>query len=122
MKLVDTSSWIEQLRPRGNAEVRQRVDALLRGGQASWCAPVRLELWMGVRGDHEKTVPRRYEQVLPDLEITGQIWEEACDLARRARAAALTCPSPDVLIAACARHYDMEIDAVDGHFAKLMAL
>jgi len=122
MKLVDTSSWVEQLRSRGNPEVRQRVEDLLLGGQACWCAAVRLELWMGVRGGHEKAVMRRYEQVLPELEITAEIWEETCDLARRARAAALTCPSPDVLIAACARHYGMEVEAVDAHFQKLMVL
>jgi predicted nucleic acid-binding protein len=122
MKVVDTSSWIEQLRERGNPAVRERVNELLRRGEACWCPPVRLELWMGARGSHEKSVLHRYEQALPELEITTEVWEAAHDLARRARAAGITCPSPDVLIAACARSYGLEVEAHDAHFPKLMEL
>jgi predicted nucleic acid-binding protein len=122
MKLVDTSSWIEQLRERGDPEVRDRVNDLLRQGDACWCPAVRLELWIGARGSHEKTVLHRYERVLPELEITGEVWEHAYDLARRARAAGLTCPAPDVLIAACARSYGLEVEARDAHFPRLMRL
>lgn len=122
MTLVDTSAWIEHLRTGGNPAVRQRVDDLLRAGDACWCAAVRLELWIGARGDHEKAVLRRFEQVLPEIAITPAIWESACELARKARASGLSCPSPDVLIAACARAHSLEVEAVDAHFPKLMAL
>ena len=77
---------------------------------------------MGARGDHEKKVLRSYERALPEIEVTRSIWEDAYELARMARAAGITCPSPDVLIAACARHYGIEIEACDAHFPKLMAL
>ena len=122
MTLVDTSAWIEQLRPHGNPEVRARVEALLRAGDACWCAPVRLELWMGARGEQEKSVLRRYERALPELAITAEIWEHSYELARRARLQAFTCPVQDVLIAACARTHGVTIEAVDRHFAKLMPL
>ena len=122
MKLVDTSSWIHQLREDGDAAVRRRVDALLLAGEACWCAMVRTELWIGARGTREKKILREYEQVLPELEIGSVIWDEACELARRARAAGLTCPAPDVVIAACARHYQAGVESEDGHLAALMAL
>ncbi|MEQ1859474.1 MAG: PIN domain-containing protein [Chthoniobacteraceae bacterium] len=122
MKLVDTSAWIHQLRSDGDTAVRHRVDALLHGGQACWCPVVRLELWMGARGDREKAILRQYEQALPELGISDEVWKEAFALARAARAAGLTCPSPDVLIAACARHHGLEVEAADHHFPALMAL
>ena len=122
MKLVDTASWIHQLREGGDAAVRSRVDALLVAGEACWCPMVRTELWIGARGDREKKILREYERALLELEIGPKVWDEACDLARRARAHGLTCPSPDVVIAACARHYQMDVESEDGHFAGLMAL
>ena len=83
---------------------------------------VRVELWIGAGGDHEKKTLRTYERTLPEIETTREIWEEACDLARRARAAGLTCPSPDVVIAACARHRGCALESADEHLAKLMKL
>ena len=122
MTLVDTSSWIHQLREHGDEEVRARVEALLLGGDACWCAPVRLELWIGARGSHEKAVLRRYEKVMPELLISQEVWNESFELARRARAGGFTCPSPDVLIAACARVHGVTVESSDAHIAKLMSL
>jgi predicted nucleic acid-binding protein len=122
MKLVDTSSWIEQLREDGDPTVRARVNALLESGEACWCSVVRLELWIGARGDHEKKVMRRYEAALPELKISPDVWEESFDLARTARTAGITCPCADVLIAACARYHDVEVESADTHLAQLMSL
>ena len=122
MTLVDTFAWIHQLRTNGDLAGRKRVEDLLNSGEAWWCSPVRLELWIGARGDHEKKVLRRYERALPEIEVTRSIWEDAYELARLARASGLTCPSQDVLIAACARHYGLQIEACDAHFPALMLL
>jgi predicted nucleic acid-binding protein len=56
--LVDTSSWIHFLRPKGSVEVRQRVERTLKDGEACWCPVVRLELWNGARGRKESAVLR----------------------------------------------------------------
>lgn len=48
MKLVDTSSWIRQMRDQGDRVVRARVEALLRAGGAAWCAMARLEIRAGI--------------------------------------------------------------------------
>ena len=55
MRLVDTSSWIEQLRRGGDAAVRERVEALLMAGEAAWCPIVRLELWNGARSERKRS-------------------------------------------------------------------
>jgi len=113
--LVDTSGWIHFLRPDGVAAVRSRVDAVLRAGTACWCPLVRLELWNGA-GERERRILRDFERHLPDLAITPEVWSEAYDLARRCRAAGVTAPATDILIAACARHHGAEIEHADADF------
>ena len=119
MVLVDTSSWIHFLRPDGDAAVRARVAALLRDGTACWCPLVRLELWNGAGGDREKKVLRDFERLLPELSITSEVWNDAHALARRCRAAAVTAPASDLLIAACARHHGVGLEHSDGDFGRI---
>ena len=119
MILVDTSSWIHFLRPRGDPEVRSRVDAALRAGQACWCPPVRLELCNVARGAQEQRVLRDFARTLPELRIDDGVWEAAYDLARRARAGGVTAPATDVLIAACARRHGAALENADADFDLL---
>jgi len=114
--LIDTSSWIHFLRADGDAIVRQRVDAALRSGAACWCPVVRLELWNGAAGAREKKVMREFERVIPELAISATTWRLACELARLCRAAAVTVPATDVLIAACAREHGARLEHADHDF------
>jgi predicted nucleic acid-binding protein len=122
MVLVDTSSWIHLLRPDGDRGTRARVEAALQSGEACWCPIVRLELWNGAGGDREKKMIRDFERLLPELEITSDVWAEACELARRSRAAAITIPATDLLIAACASYHKADLETVDSDFALLSKL
>ena len=116
MVLVDTSSWIHFLRPDGDVDVRARVEAVLQVGTARWCPIVRLELWNGAGGERERKVLREFERLIPELAIDAEVWREACDLARRCRAAGVTVPASDILIAACARHHGAQLEHADGDF------
>ena len=107
---------------RGDLEVRQRVVTLLATGQAAWCALVRLELWAGVRDEKERKILREYEQVIPELDITPEVWDEACALSNRCRKAGKTAPNTDYLIAACARHHKVSVESADAHVTFLMKL
>jgi predicted nucleic acid-binding protein len=120
--LVDTSSWIHLLRPKGDPAVRERVERALEAGEACWCSMVRLELWNGAGGDREKRVLRDFERVLPELLIDGPVWRVADDLARRARAAGISIPATDLLVAACARHYGAALEQADSDFEQLAKL
>jgi predicted nucleic acid-binding protein len=117
--LVDTSSWIHLLRPKGDLAVRERVQRALEGGEACWCSMVRLELWNGAGGDREKKVLRDFERVLPELVIDDAVWLGAFDLARRARAAGASIPATDLLIAACAKRHEVALEQSDSDFAQL---
>jgi predicted nucleic acid-binding protein len=122
MKLIDTSSWVHQLRRKGNPEIRAKVEVLLSSGQACWCSMVRLELWAGVGADPERRVLGIFEQRIPELAINEEVWELACDLADRSRSAGVTVPASDLVIAACARHHRVEIEAFDAHFEFIRSL
>jgi predicted nucleic acid-binding protein len=119
MVLVDTSSWVQQLRRNGDPEVRERVESLLQAGEAAWCAIVRLELWSRVGGDRERKILREYQSVLPDLLIDDAVWKLAQAMADRARRNGITVPASDLLIFACSRHHQVDIEHKDKHFADL---
>lgn len=119
MKLIDSSAWIHSLRPDGDEAVRERVRALLESGDAAWCPLVRLKLWNGARGDHEKRVLREIEQFVTDLEISPAVWRAAQQLAQKSLAAGKTVPATDILIVACARAHGVAIEHADDHFVVL---
>lgn len=122
MILIDTSSWIHLLRPDGDSEVRCRVEAALRSGEASWCPIVQLELWNGARGGHEQQVLQRFAEVLPDLPMDEEVWSSAYELARRARSRGVTVPATDVAIAACARRHGAGLESADTDFERMAGI
>jgi predicted nucleic acid-binding protein len=122
MKLVDTSSWVHQIRRRGDPSVRARVEQLLRTGEAAWCPIVRLELWAGVGSEADRALLRDYQKRLPELGISSEVWEKACELADRCRRAGKTAPPHDIAITACALYNGVEIEHDDAHFALLTNL
>lgn len=122
MKLIDTSSWIDALRRDGDPAVRARVQALMQSGEAAWCDFVRLELWNGLRGVAERKQMEALEADVTLLPTTEAVWSRARELARRARAAGLTVPGADLLIAACAWEHGVAMEHDDAHLTALAAL
>jgi predicted nucleic acid-binding protein len=110
------------LRKDGDQQVRTRVDALLRAGAACWCPVVRLELWNGARGDRDKKALRDFERLLPELPITQAVWNAAYTLAQDARIKGITAPATDILITACARFHDAQLEHSDSDFDRLLRL
>jgi len=122
MKLIDTSSWIDALRRDGDPAVRARVQALMQSGEAAWCDFVRLELWNGLRGVAERKQMEALEADVTLLPTIDAVWSRARELARRARAAGLTVPGADLLIAACAWEHGVAMEHDDAHLTALAAL
>lgn len=117
--LVDTSAWVEVLRRDGDPEVRQRVVEATREGRAAICNMVLLELWAGAGGSHERAGIAQMAAVLECLRIDDEVWKSALTLAQTCRAAGVTVPAADLLIAACADHHGVELVERDGHFAQI---
>jgi len=85
--LIDTSSWIEALRATGKREVRARVLNFMVEGRAAWCDMVAIELWNGVRGDHERQRLSELDKEITCLQITREVWQKARVLAQQCRLA-----------------------------------
>ncbi|MCY4362519.1 MAG: PIN domain-containing protein [Gammaproteobacteria bacterium] len=119
MILIDSSSWIHLLRPKGDPAVRTRVENALQSGEACWCPLIQLELWNGAGGHQEKKVLREFALALPELPITDGVWRTAYDLARRARECGTTIPASDLVIAACAKFHGTGLETSDSDFARL---
>jgi predicted nucleic acid-binding protein len=117
--LVDSSLWVHQFRKSGDPDKRARVEALLQAGMACWCPPVRLELWRGVTTDADRRALRRYEALLPNYDITTDVWERAIRLADHGRSAGVTVPMADLLVFACGKVHDLVIAHDDSHFDLL---
>lgn len=122
MILIDSSSWVHLLRPQGDRETRRRVEAALQAGKACWCPIVQLELWNGARGDRERRVLRRFEEVLFSLPMDEEVWATACGLARHAHSRGVTVPAADIAIAACARRHGAALESADRDFERLATL
>jgi predicted nucleic acid-binding protein len=85
-------------------------------GRAVLCDLVLLELWNGAQGSSEHRVLRELESTVEKVPIPPVIWEAAAELARICRSAGVSAPVTDILIAACAEYYDLEILHRDAHF------
>lgn len=122
MKLVDTSCWVQAFRRQGDPAIRARLVALVKAGDAAWCAPVRLELWAGIGNDNERRILREFEPVIPEFPVTAEVWQQACDLADLGRRHGKSFPVTDLLVAACAWHHRVELEHADRHFDELAQL
>ncbi len=120
--LVDTSSWIEALRSKGEENIRERVKLLLIDGLAAWCDMVALELWNGARGDYEKKRLADLEKDIICLPTTDEVWSGARELARKSRQAGHTMPPADLIIASCALFHGVEIEYCDTHFEIIIGI
>ena len=121
MKLVDTSSWIDYLRD-ANSEAGNRVEELLLTGDAGWCDMTAVELWNGARGVREKRELAELEKEIALFPVDSNVWKKARLLAVDCRSTGLTVPVADIIIAACAAHYDLELEHCDFHYKKILPI
>ena len=70
-------------------------------------------------GDHHRRILRDFEGVLPEPAVDDEMCTAACELARRARAAGVSVPATDVLIAACAHRHGATAETADSDFEWL---
>jgi predicted nucleic acid-binding protein len=118
VKLVDRSAWIEFLRGT-KTSTDSRVQTLLNSRDAAWCEIIILELLNGASASEVQRIERLRREIW-HFEIDAHVWAVALNLAVAARASAITAPTVDVVVAACARVYDLEIEHHgDAHFEKL---
>lgn len=118
MLLVDSSVWIEVLRPRTPLVLEE----IASPGDVATCFPVMQEVLSGIREQRLFLQARDGFLALPIVEdpMGREVFEEATALYRLARRTGLTIRSSvDCLIAACALRNDLTVLHRDRDFRSL---
>jgi len=118
MKLVDTSAWVEFLRKKGEAKVKQAVARLLETDLAAYTCPIRFELLSGVKPEEEPDLEQvfRFSRHVP---FEQEDWAEAAALEREFRAKGLTIPRNDLFVATVAVRVEVPVVCRDAHFEAM---
>jgi len=102
MYLIDSSLWIEYLRPHGSQKVKDRLRDILRRNEACCCGVVVVEVLRGAKTEKDWNTLSEALTSLPQLPLDGVVVEQASKwgfmLDRKGKTASTT----DLLIAAAA--------------------
>jgi len=112
--LIDSSAWIEALRPDGDVRYREMVDRLLSENVAATCEIVIAEVLQGARDEREKRELAEDLSALHRLDMNG-VGERAGEIALKLRKQGQRIPTTDLVIAATAAVHEAAILHRDGH-------
>ena len=118
MVLIDTSAWIEFLRPQGNPDIKARVADLISLGTAGYTCPIRFELFLGAR-------PHELEDLHEALGFASRLiaspghWDASAELGAALRLKGLNYPALDLLIASVASAGEIPLLTRDTHFFSI---
>ena len=114
--LIDSSAWIEYLRPHGNKNVADAVEEVLLTGEAGLCPFVELELRIGSRNKAEdKQLSELFNSLIP-LPMSDKVWDYSYSLSTTLRRSGSTIPATDIAIFSCAKINGAKMLANDKHF------
>ena len=122
MFLIDSSAWIEYLRPNGSRRVKERVREILQKEEAVCCGIVIVEIVRGAKNEKDFQKLRDSLISLPQIPIDNEVIERASRwgfiLDRKGRVVSTT----NLLIAsaayrsACLLHLDSDFEIIASVF------
>jgi len=115
MVIIDTSAWVEFFRRNGDLRVKLAVKGLLDAFEGALCGPVEMEFLGGARPEEMETI-RGWFGLIPYVRNNQEIWRVAAGNYATLKAAGLTIPWNDILIASIAMEHDLRVYAHDKHF------
>jgi hypothetical protein len=77
MFLIDSSVWIEYLRPGGSRKVKERLKDILQKGEAVCCGIIVVEILRGAKNDKDFDVLQDSLLSLPQIPIDNTVIERA---------------------------------------------
>jgi len=114
--LIDTSAWIEYLRPHGNSAVADTVEEVLLTGNAGLCPLIELELRVGSRSKTEDKQLSELFNSLIQLPMSDKVWNYAYHLSTTLRRNGHTIPATDIAIYSCAKVNNAKLLANNKHY------
>lgn len=118
MTLIDTSAWIEFLRPTGNPQIKIEVGDLVQSGRAAFTCPIRYELVSGARKNEQRTLDLLFE-VAHHYPTKPADWNRAAEIQSVLIRKGVTVPLSDLLIFCVAERCGMKLLARDAHFVAI---
>ncbi|MEO5912797.1 MAG: PIN domain-containing protein [Luteolibacter sp.] len=116
--LIDTSAWIEFLRPKGDSAIKSRVADLIGLGYAAYACPVRYELVLGARPSELDDLQQALD-FSKRIVVTAAHWDTAAELGAALRLKGLNFPALDLIIAIVASAEKIPLLARDAHFFSI---
>lgn len=102
MYLIDSSAWIEYLRPGGSKKAKARVSEILRQDNAATCGIIIVEVLRGAKNEKDYGILKDSMLALPLLAVDEDVIRRAAEwgftLGRKGRIV----PTTDLFIASCA--------------------
>ncbi len=120
MHLVDTSVWIEFLRPSGSPGIQTQLKPLIQSGDIALTEWIILELMTGLRSNEQSAALLGQFAPVHRLSLPESGWPKAWDLAARLRKKGVTISAADCLIATVAAVHTATLIHCDSDF-ELMA-
>lgn len=121
MFLIDSSAWIEYLRPKGSPRVKERLREILQKDEAASCGVVVVEILRGARNEKDFQSLQASLTSLPQIPINGAVIERASQwgflLDRKGKCVSTT----DLLIAAAA-HKKARLLHADSDFQLISSI
>jgi predicted nucleic acid-binding protein len=118
MVIIDTSAWVEFFRRNGDLRVKLAVKGLLDTFEGALCGPVEMEFLGGARPEEMETI-RGWFGLIPYVRNKQEIWQLAAENYAKLKAAGLTIPWNDILIASIALDKNIRVYAHDKHFQAM---
>ena len=117
MVLPDTSVWIPYFRSASGAD-GDRLEALIKAGEAAICGPVLAEL-LGGADEAQRSSIADTAGGLPWAELDHVSWSAVGTAAYRLRQAGQTLPLTDLAIAVAAAHAGYALWSLDPDFERI---
>ena len=115
MILIDTSAWIQFLRPRGSPAVKARVAAYLSADDGAFTCPIRFELLSGAK-DSEIADVEAVLALCRHFPFDAECWTTAAKIERDLHRRGISVPRDDVFVATVALRTKMAVICQDSHF------
>ncbi|MGA1863771.1 MAG: PIN domain nuclease [bacterium] len=118
MFLIDSSAWIEYLRPKGSKSVKARVREIIEKEDAVSCGIVVVEILRGAKVDRSFQMLKDTLQSLPQIPMDNTVIERAAQYGFMLDRKGKTVPTTDLFIAAAAKgnavilHVDNDFETI----------
>ncbi|MBP8695252.1 MAG: PIN domain nuclease [Syntrophobacterales bacterium] len=121
MFLIDSSAWIDYLRPSGSAKIKARIRKILESEEAATCGIIVVEILRGARTEKDYRTLRDSFLSLPGIPITRDVIDRASRWGFLLDRKGKQVPTTDLIIASCA-HKTARLVHADGDFEIIASI